>query len=177
MSNGVLWEGKFLRIVRKSQWEYVERTNCTDIVAMISITENKEIIFVEQFRIPLGKKVIELPAGLVNDQGQRIPETLENAARRELLEETGYMAHEFKVVSSGPPSAGLTSEMITFMLVPNCRKIASGGGDKTENIATHLVTIDEADHWLEQRVKVGFLIDPKVYTGLYFLRKHLTAAH
>ena len=88
----VLYEGRFLTFKRKGTWEYVERRAVTGAVAILAITENQEIILVEQFRPPVGCQVIELPAGLAGDIKSEEQETLAQAAARELLEETGYEA-------------------------------------------------------------------------------------
>ncbi|MCA9400846.1 MAG: NUDIX hydrolase, partial [Candidatus Omnitrophica bacterium] len=88
----IIHEGRFVRYVRKGRWEYCERTNCTGLVIIIAMTDNHEVIFVEQFRPPVNNKVIEFPAGLVNDKYEGVDESLEDAAKRELLEETGFEA-------------------------------------------------------------------------------------
>ena len=87
----VIMEGKFIRYLKKDGWEYVERPNCSGVVIILAVTDDNTLLFTEQYRIPLGKPVIEFPAGLVGDTEDR-HETLEVAALRELLEETGYQA-------------------------------------------------------------------------------------
>jgi ADP-ribose pyrophosphatase len=166
----ILHKGKYLSLVCKDNWEYVERTRCSGIVVIVPMTKDGRAIFVEQFRRPVEARVIEWPAGLVNDKTFHDPETMEMAARRELLEETGYEAGHLKFLAAGPVSSGLSSEIITFYQALDVVKIASGGGDATESIKVHEIPLKEADSWLHEMGKKGFLVDPKVYVGLYFLK-------
>ena len=100
-----VWEGKFLRFVLTTyidsygairEWESFERVNCKGIVAILPVTDDKEVLLIRQFRPPVNRYVIEFPAGL-NDKG----DTLEEAAKRELLEETGYSARELFFLLEG----------------------------------------------------------------------------
>ncbi len=160
--------GKYLRLLRQDGWEYVDRVGVTGIVAMIPITDDGKIILIEQFRAPVGKRVIEIPAGLVGDDSET--ETPVAAAKRELHEETGYKARRMKKVAEGPPSAGLSTEVVTFYLATGLTKTKDGGGgDGSEDIEVHEVPLAEVDEWLKRRAK-GRYIDPKVYTGLYFAK-------
>jgi len=97
-------------------------------------------------------------------------ETLEAAARRELLEETGYEAGHLTLLAGGPVSSGLSSEIITFYQALDVVKKGLGGGDATESIKVHEVPLKEVDLWLYEMEKKGFLVDPKIYVGLYFLK-------
>ena len=84
-----LYEGQWLRLVRNGRWEYAERTHGNGMaVIIIAVTPDDEVLFVEQYRVPLGRRTIEMPAGLVGDDHDA--DTLESAATRELAEETGW---------------------------------------------------------------------------------------
>jgi ADP-ribose pyrophosphatase len=166
----ILFKGKYLDLLREDNWEYVKRTNCSGIVIIVAVTREGKILFVEQFRRPVKSHVIEFPAGLVNDIKSQNPETLEDAAKRELLEETGYAADHLSFLVEGPVSSGLSSEIITFYQAVNVVKKGQGGGDATESIVVHEVVLSEADVWLHRMEKQGYLVDPKVYAGLYFLK-------
>jgi len=135
---------------------------------IVAQTSENKVLLVEQFRIPVGRPVVEFPAGLVNDRAGD-NEDLETAARRELLEETGFEAGTFELVGEGPPSAGLSPELITIFLARDLRKVATGGGDETENIVVHEVPIGEIEAWIASKRRAGCLLDPKVFAGLYFL--------
>src|SRR4051812_45861567 len=121
----ILFDGNYLRLVQKDGWQYVERPNVTGVVAIIAVTDERKIVLVEQDRIPLGRSVIELPAGLVGDSDSS--EDVLTAARREMLEETGYDAAELNVVGTGAPSAGLTNEVVTFVRAQSLTKVTAGG--------------------------------------------------
>ena len=166
-----LYEGKYLRLIEEKTWEYVQRRNCTGIVIIVSATSKKEAVLIEQFRNPVGKKVIEWPAGLVNDRGLKKKESLEEAAFRELEEETGFRAKKMKRLITAPVNAALSSDAVCFFLAQNLTRISDGGGDGTEDITVCLVPLAKIDRWLKQKEKQGFVIDPKVYVGLYFLKK------
>jgi ADP-ribose pyrophosphatase len=166
----ILHRGKYLDLICEDNWEYVKRTNCSGIVVIVPMTQDKKVIFVEQFRKPVAGQVIEWPAGLVNDKTAHDPETMETAARRELFEETGYHAEHLSLLVGGPVSSGLSSEIITFYQALDVIKKGPGGGDATESIKVHEIPLKEADAWLEGMEKKGFLVDPKVYVGLYFLK-------
>ncbi|MHC4938772.1 MAG: NUDIX hydrolase [Planctomycetota bacterium] len=162
----LIGEGKYLRILKKGRWEFVERVNASSVVAMVAVTRENEIILVEQYRPPVRKRVLELPAGLVGDvdgdHDQR------RAARRELIEETGFRAHRVEPIVEIPSSAGLTTETTVLYRCTGLRRVGEGGGDETENIKVHLLPLDKAAAWLARRVKRGALVDAKVYAGLYY---------
>jgi hypothetical protein len=100
-----LYEGKHLRLVRCGHWEYAERTNANGAVMILAVTDDDKVILIEQYRLPLNKPVIELPAGLAGDIAGQESEAMATAAHRELLEETGYEARELVHLLTGPPSA------------------------------------------------------------------------
>lgn len=164
----VLFQGHALTLKKKGHWEYVERTKASGIVAILPITQQNEVILVEQFRIPVGKRVIEIPAGLAGDIEGEETEDLANAARRELLEETGYEAQKMELLTEGPPSAGLSTEVVTFFRASGLKKVGDGGGDGTENIQLHLIPFASLDAWIDGKRSEDCLIDYKLYAALYF---------
>ncbi|WP_374603953.1 NUDIX hydrolase [Arenimonas sp.] len=163
----VMCEGKYLRLVKHGHWEYAERTNAGSAVIVIAVTPERKLLFVEQFRIPLGAPTIEMPAGLVGDLDAA--DTMEEAARRELLEETGWQADEVKVLMVGPTSSGMSNELIAFVRARGLTRIHAGGGDETENITVHEVPVDEAPRWLAGKMAAGYAMDPKLWAGLWLL--------
>ena len=167
----VIWQGKHVRLVDGNGWEFVERCDITGIVAILAITDDSKVVVVEQYRPPVQKKVIELPAGLVGDTCDKKDESLLSAAKRELFEETGYEAGSMCYLTEGPPSAGIVSEVVTFFKASKLKKVADGGGDDTEDITVHEVLIEDAEVWLRSKMDQGMLVDPKVYLGLYFANR------
>ena len=166
----ILGEGRFVRLRRLANgWECVDRINAAHIVTVVAVTPDDCLVLVDQMRPPVGAAVIELPAGLVGDQPGAEDEDWLAAAQRELEEETGFVAARWSTLTSGPPSSGLTSEIITFYLAQDLTRTGPGGGDNNEDITVHTVPLAGIDAWLEERVNEGHLLDPKVYTALYFL--------
>ena len=163
----VMCEGKYLRLVKHGHWEYAERTNAGSAVIVIAVTPERNLLFVEQFRIPMGAPTIEMPAGLVGDLDEA--DTMEEAARRELLEETGWRADEVKVLMVGPTSSGMSNEMIAFVRARGLTRVNAGGGDATEDITVHEVPVDEAPRWLAGKMAAGYSMDPKLWAGLWLL--------
>ena len=163
----VLAEGRHLRLVQRDGWEIAERVAAHDVVAILVVTEEGELVLVEQYRVPVGRRVVELPAGLVGDEGEG-REAIDTAASRELEEEAGYEAAGFELLTEGPPSAGLTSEVVTFLRAIAPRRIGEGGGVGGEEIRVHHVPLVEVEAWLRKREEEGLLVDPKVWLGLWF---------
>jgi len=169
----VLYEGRYIRLVAKDAWEFAERINCSGVVFIVALTKDQKLVLCEQYRVPVGKHVIEIPAGLVNDTGAPGNETFEDAARRELLEETGYDSTHVVKMMEGPAAAGSSSAIIVFYRAYGLKKVASGGGDETENIKVHEVALSDIDVWLESMTKAGKVIDPKVFTVLYMIQSRV----
>ncbi len=98
---------------------------------------------------------------------------MEAAARRELLEETGYEAGRMERLFEGVSSAGLSDEKMTFFRATDLRKTDLGGGDASEEIVVHEVPADRLPAWLTERAARGVLIDLKVYSALPFCESDL----
>jgi len=163
-----LYRGRYLGLCEVDGWEYATRTNATGVVVIVAATDEGELVLVEQFRIPVASTVIELPAGLVGDLRDRSEPRLE-AARRELLEETGYEAEYMEEIMSCPSSAGMSDEIITFVGARGLRKVSAGGGDNSEDITVHLVPIEAVDQWIARRMEEGTPADPKIFSALHWL--------
>lgn len=170
MERKTLYEGKYKRLISEKGWEYVERVNCGGVVAILAVTNKRELILVEQLRIPVGCNVVELPAGLVNDRPEHPEESMVEAAHRELVEETGYQAEKLVPMMNMPANPALCREMISVFRAVGLKKVSEGGGDHLESIVPHAVNLDTIDDWLESKKMAGCLVDPKVYAALYFLR-------
>jgi ADP-ribose pyrophosphatase len=164
-----LYAGKHIRLVQLGKWEFARRTKSSGIVAIAAVTPAGKMLLIEQFRPPVGKRVIEVPAGLAGDVAGQEDEDLANAARRELLEETGYEARDMKAVGEGPPSAGICDEVITMFVARGLKKTGEAAGDGSEEITLHEVPLKRVPQFLKRKQKEGLLIDLKVYAGLSFV--------
>ena len=164
----VLKQGKYLALMSWNTWEYVKRLNVSGITIILAVTRDGKIVLVEQFRAPLRKKTIELPAGLVGDVAGQEHEDIRTASERELLEETGYRSNEMAYLTEGPPSPGCNAEHVTFFHAKGLEKVADGGGDAGESITVHEVPLDTVHSWLEEKQREGIAVDPKIFIGLYF---------
>ena len=167
-----LQSGNFLALVKEGRWEYADRTNATGAALLVAVTEERKLLLVEQYRIPVHARTIELPAGIIGDDPGHGDETHADAARRELVEETGYEAGHIESLTSGPVSGGLTSETVTLFLARKLHRVGPGGGVAHEDVTVHEVPLNEVYDWLEARTKSGVLVDPKVYAGLYFIGRN-----
>lgn len=173
MTREILFEGRYRRFIRKDGWEYLERVHSNEVVVLIPVTPDGRVVFVEQYRIPVEKKIIEFPAGLVHDLETNHHETLEETARRELVEETGYEAGRLERIIRAPANSALATDMLTVFFASGLRRVGPGGGDPTEAITVHEVPRREVDSWLEAQKAQDKYVDPKVYSGLYYLNQVL----
>jgi ADP-ribose pyrophosphatase len=163
MSDEILGEGRHLRLRKQGRWEFVERIGVNGIVVILAITDDDEIVCVEQERPAVGARVVDLPAGLVDGD-----EEFEAAARRELEEEAGYRGARWERIGSTTPSPGLSAEVVTFFQAHGLLRVGPGGGDESEEITVHLVPRPGVKVWLHRAQARGVLVDAKLYAGLYF---------
>jgi ADP-ribose diphosphatase len=168
-----LYAGKFLRLMRRAGWEYADRAGITGIVGVVAVTEEGKLLLVEQYRTPIDRMCIEIPAGLVGDEAGGEKESLLAGAGRELLEETGYEAGKLEIVAAGPSSAGVSSEIITMVRATKLVKRSAGGGVEGEAIVVHEVPVGEVMERLRHWVSEGKVVDLKVYSGLWFARENV----
>ena len=162
------YTGRYLSLVERDGWEFASRNNASGVVVLIPLTDAREIVLVEQYRKPIGKNTIELPAGLVGDQGNP-EESILLAAKRELDEETGFEAATLDFIMECPGSAGMSDEILSFVLARGLHRVGPGGGDDSEDIQVHVIPIEEVNHWLLEQHAAGKPVDPKIYAALYLL--------
>ena len=166
-----VYEGKWLRLKRRGRWEFAERTNAGGMaVIIIAVTPDGNLVFVEQERIPVEGKTIEMPAGLVGDiDGE---ESIELAASRELLEETGWQAGRVELLMSGPTSSGMSNERVAFVRARDLVRVHAGGGDDSEQIIVHEVPVADAPAWMARKMAEGYQLDAKLWAGLWLLDRN-----
>jgi len=166
----VLAEGKFLRLLKRGRWEYVERPNARGAAFVVAVTDEGELVLVEQYRVPLGQQSIELPAGIIGDEAQFTNESALESGLRELEEETGFRAARAELLFVGPTAPGLSSEHISFIRAFELRRVGPGGGVADEDIQVHVVPLERIDEWLAMKREAGYCIEPRIYAGLYFAK-------
>lgn len=167
-----LFETRWLGLYRIGHWDFVRRPNSDAAVGILAITPDEEIILVEQFRVPLQRHVIEIPAGLVGDEPEFAGESLASTAGRELLEETGYRAGSVVPLISGPTSAGMTSEYTHLFHAQDLVRETQGGGVAGENITVHHVPLAGLRDWLAGQEAAGKIIDFKIHAALWLAGVH-----
>ena len=161
----VLGEGKYIKLVSENGWEYATRPNVTGIVVIVPVTDDGKLILVEQPRMAVHNRVVELPAGMVGDV--QPDETLAAAAARELIEETGFAAREIVLLAEGPTAVGMSDEIISFYEARGLTRVGPGGGDDSEDITVHEVPLPEVRRFLAAKTAEGRCVDPKIYAGLF----------
>lgn len=159
-----LFPGKHISLVARGKWEFATRNTNRPAVGIVAVTDDEKVVLVEQTRPAVNAAIVELPAGLAGDIVGAEQEPLLEAAKRELLEETGYAAAKWTELVSGYSSPGLTDELIVLFLAEGLRKVAAGGGDASESIVVHEVPLRGVIGWLAER---GLKADLKLLAGLY----------
>ena len=161
-----LYAGPHLHVHQRGRWQYVTRPNATGVIAIVAQHDDGRIVLIEQHRPPVNARVIELPAGLVGDDGDP-DEPLVRAAQRELEEETGYTARDWRQLTTASSSAGLTDEAVTFFLATGLTKTGPGGGIDGEDITLHEVPRDTLPAWLAQQQTQGRQVAASLLAGLW----------
>ena len=159
-----MWRGKYLEIWRDGTWEYAARVAGMGAAVILATTDAGEVVLVEQFRHALGRRTIELPAGLVGDDGG--DEGAAVAAARELHEETGFTARDWTEVGEFATSPGMSSEMFHLFRARGLERTAAGGGVDEEDITVHVVALEGIAAWLAARRGEGCAIDCRLVAVL-----------
>jgi len=176
-SSKLLWQGKFLRTIgkeflnkngKKCLWECVEIKNIKGIIMVFPVTRKREVILVKQFRFPIEKNIVELPAGLLDKPG----ESPRLAARRELLEETGYKAEKLIFIGRGYFNPGITNNEIIFFLAPDITFVGFAGisSDDSEEIEVIKVPLKKLADFCLRKHK-NFVVDLKILNTLKILEE------
>ena len=155
-----LWEGRFLSVVKEGSWEYAERKGASGAVAIVA-DHDGHLLLIEQRRIPTGRLCLELPAGLVGDDGDA-DEAPETAGARELEEETGYRAAAVESLGEFYSSPGLTSESFTLVRATGLTRV----GEPEAGIALHRVPLAEVAAFVAGKRREGLGIDVRLLVVL-----------
>lgn len=160
-----MWAGKYITAFKRGRWEYVSRTGSTNAVVILAEHDGR-IILIEQYRVPVGGRCLELPAGLVGDEDKHA--TLEGTAVKELEEETGFTADRIEHLGCFHSSPGMVAESFTLVRAHGVRRVGEGGGNEEEDITVHLVAREDIPSFIEQRQEAGTAIDVKLLIFQHF---------
>lgn len=160
-----VWQGKYISAMKRGRWEFVSRTGSTHAVVVLAEHEGK-VILIEQHRVPVGGRCLELPAGLVGDVDEHA--TVEDTAVKELEEETGFTCDRVERLGDFHSSPGMVAESFTLVRAHGVRKAGDGGGTEHEEIEVHLVPRAEIPAFVASRREQGVAVDVKLLNFLNF---------
>ncbi|BCA59150.1 NUDIX hydrolase [Sphingomonas sp. HMP6] len=155
----VVWEGKYIKVLQDGTWEYVSRARGIQAAVILAIDDG-HVVLVEQYRVPLGRRCLELPAGLVGDEDAG--ESVEASAARELEEETGYRAGAITPLGFFHSSPGMVSEGFTLVRATGLERVGPGGGEADEDITVLRVPVDGLADFVAAKRAEGVAIDVKM---------------
>lgn len=153
------YEGKYIKVTKQGRWEFVSRTRGVSAAVILAVDEGR-VILVEQYRVPIGARCIELPAGLIGDEEEG--EDVHEAAIRELEEETGYRAERMVDLGRFHASPGMSSEGFSLLRAEGLTKVGEGGGVGNEEIIVHLVPLADVPAFVERKRAEGLAMDVKM---------------
>lgn len=170
--DAAVWQGKFLEMHvapwgSSGRWEYVKRVRGIEAAVILALTDAREVLLVEQYRPPLGKPCIELPAGLVGDDAHG--ESVFVSAQRELHEETGFEAEHWECIGDFASSPGMVGEIFHLYRATGLTRTGPGGGTASEGITPHIVPLAELSAFLDAARARGCAIDTRLLIGLGLL--------
>ena len=155
----VEWTGKWVLAKRRGRWEYASRARGIRAAVILALDAG-EVILVEQYRVPIGKVCLEMPAGLIGDETEG-EEALESAAR-ELEEETGYVAAQWEDLGEFWSSPGMVTESYTLLKATGLTRVGDGGGTEHEDIVVHRVPLSRIAEFIAGQRAKGHAIDSKL---------------
>lgn len=134
-----------------------------DWVNIIALTEDKKVVLIEQFRHGIGQTTLEVPGGMVDKS-----EDLELAARRELIEETGFSSDEWILLGKSRPNPAIQNNWIYHFLALNCEKTENVKFDEHESVMTKLFAVSEVKSLiLNNEIKHSLVIAAFYFFELY----------
>lgn len=156
----IAWAGKWITAKRRGKWEYVARARGIRAAVIVAIDAEDHVLLVDQYRVPLGKRCLELPAGLIGDEHDG--DTALDAARRELIEETGFDCAAVESLGDYYSSPGMVSESFTLVRATGLVRVGEGGGVGDEDIVVHRVPRRDIATFVAAKRAEGLAIDVKL---------------
>ncbi len=172
VSSEEVFNGRLLRVKRdrvrlpdglEAVREHIDHPGA---VVMIAVLDNGKMLFERQFRYPLARVFLELPAGKI-DRGEPILDT----ARRELREETGYKARSWRHLGVMHPCIGYSNEKIELFLAHGLTYV---GHERDQEEFLEVLELSLGDALLA--VRDGEITDSKTITGLFWAEKIFSGA-
>lgn len=168
-----VYQGNYLRLYRAtvrlpngatSSREYLKHPGATMVMPLF---ENGDVLLERQYRYPMHKVFVEFPAGK-KDPGESPLDT----AKRELLEETGYVAERYTHATDIHNALAYTDEVIHLYLAEGLTQVSEQQLDDNEFVETMRVPLDELMRW----VRNGWVTDVKTQLGAYWLKDYLSSS-
>ena len=161
----IAWQGKWIVAKKRGKWEYASRARSIRAAVILAV-EDGEILLVEQYRVPLNQRCLELPAGLIGDDDGGNDDDPLRAAKRELEEGTGYLADNWQDCGEFFSSPGMVSESFTLLKATCLTKVSEGGGTDSEDITVHRVNLAEFSQVIADFRSRGIGIDTRMLLAL-----------
>ena len=155
------WAGQYVVAKRRGRWEYAGRARNIRAAVILALDAG-HVLLIEQYRVPLGKVCLELPAGLIGDHEGDEDEDDLTSAMRELEEETGYQAAQWENLGEFYSSPGMLSESFTMVRATGLTKIGEGGGTEHEDIVVHRVPLERIGETVAEHRAKGHGIDVRI---------------
>jgi ADP-ribose pyrophosphatase len=157
----VRWQGRYITAKTRGRWEYVARARGIRAAVILAV-EDGHVLLVEQYRVPLGRACLELPAGLIGDDDSLAGEDALATAARELEEETGWRAAQVEDCGEFWSSPGMVSESFTLVRASGLTQVGAGGGTDHENITVHRIALANLPAFVAARRAAGTAVDVKL---------------
>lgn len=157
----IVWQGKYITAKKRGRWEYVGRARNIRAAVIVAV-EDGHVLLVEQYRVPLARNCLELPAGLIGDGAGEEGEDALVAAGRELEEETGYRAEELTDLGTFYSSPGMVSEAFTLVRANGLTKVGDGGGVDGEEITVHRVPLAGLAEFIDSKRAADVAVDVRL---------------
>ena len=170
LDSEAVFDGRLLHVRRdrvrlpngaESTREYITHPGAVTVLALL---DNGKLLLERQFRYPLGRVFLELPAGKIDDGEEALV-----AAKRELLEETGYTADDWRHLGVMHPCIGYSDERIEIFLARRLSQVSGQQLDHNEFLDVLEMTPNE----VSEAIRQGMITDAKTITALYWLEKVL----